>query len=116
MTPDGPPDLDALPPLPRNGDSPVFAAPWEAQAFAMTLSLHAAGAFTWPEWVAVFSHEIARAPADEDYYLTWLRALEGLVDAKGLAGADAQARRKAAWAAAAASTPHGQPIVLPETP
>lgn len=109
----GAPDLEALPPLPRDDDGPVFAEPWEAQAFALVLSLHAGGAFTWPEWVAVFAQEIAAAPAGEGYYLTWLRALERLVDAKGLAPAADQARRKAQWAAAAAATPHGQPIVLP---
>ena len=43
-------DLGALPALPRDDEGPVFNAPWEAQAFAITLSLHAAGMFTWREW------------------------------------------------------------------
>ena len=33
-------DLGALPALPRDEEGPVFKAPWEAQAFAMTLTLH----------------------------------------------------------------------------
>jgi hypothetical protein len=43
----------ALPPLaglPQDESGPVFSAPWEAQAFAMTLALYERGIFTWPEW------------------------------------------------------------------
>ena len=42
------------------GDEPPFREPWEAQAFAMTVKLHEAGHFTWPEWAAVLSEEIAK--------------------------------------------------------
>ena len=41
-----------IPGLPLDADGPVFREPWEAQAFAMTLSLHQRGLFTWPEWAA----------------------------------------------------------------
>ncbi len=35
-------------PIPRDKDgAPVFATPWEAQAFAMTLALYERGLFTW---------------------------------------------------------------------
>jgi Nitrile hydratase beta subunit, N-terminal len=38
-------------PIPRDGDGgPVFEAPWQANAFAMTLALHQRGVFTWTEW------------------------------------------------------------------
>jgi len=33
--------------LPRDADGPVFREPWEAQAFAMALTLHERGLFTW---------------------------------------------------------------------
>ena len=36
----------ALPGIPRDADGPVFREPWEAQAFAMALALHARGLFT----------------------------------------------------------------------
>ena len=37
--------------LPRGGDgSPVFNEPWQAQAFAMAVTLHEAGYFSWSEW------------------------------------------------------------------
>ncbi|MFN4088383.1 MAG: nitrile hydratase accessory protein [Alphaproteobacteria bacterium] len=112
------PPLPPLPGLPRDAQGPVFREPWEAQAFAMAVRLHERGLFTWPEWAAALSLEIERArtagdpDTGETYYLHWLATLERLVAAKGVAGPDALARRKAAWARAAARTPHGRPIEL----
>ena len=60
------PDLSALPLIPRDESGPVFKAPWEAQAFAMTVKLHAAGHFTWTEWATALSEEIKRAQAAGD--------------------------------------------------
>jgi nitrile hydratase accessory protein len=74
----------------KPGDEPPFREPWEAQAFAMTVKLHEAGHFTWPEWAAVLSEEIAEAQRQGDpdlgttYYHHWLRALERMVVEKGL--------------------------------
>jgi hypothetical protein len=31
---------------------PVFAEPWQAQAFALAVELSAKGHFTWKEWEA----------------------------------------------------------------
>ena len=45
--------LQANPDLPADGDGPVFRAPWEAQAFAMTLALHEKGVFDWAEWASM---------------------------------------------------------------
>lgn len=112
------PDLAALPAVPRDDDGPVFRAPWEAQAFAMAITLHRRGAFTWPEWTARLAAEIgaARARGEPDdgtrYYHHWLAALEALVADKGLVGAAELARRRDEWAAAARETRHGQPIEL----
>ena len=113
------PDLDALPAIPRDAEGPVFRAPWEAQAFAMAVTLSARGHFTWKEWAARLADEIAaaRARGERDdgsrYYHYWLAALEKLVAAKRIVPADELRARKDAWEAAAAATPHGQPIVLP---
>lgn len=104
--------------LPRDDHGPVFREPWQAQAFAMAVRLHEAGHFTWTEWAAALAEEIRRAQAAGDpdlgdtYYLHWLAALERLVAAKGLVGSDELAARKAAWAEAARTTPHGAPIEL----
>jgi nitrile hydratase accessory protein len=107
-----------LPGQPRDGDGPVFKEAWEAQAFAMTLMLHARGVFSWPEWAAALSAEIKRAQAagdpdtGETYYQHCLKALERLVVEKGLTTAALLADTTAAWQRAARATPHGQPIVL----
>lgn len=113
------PTAAELPTLPRDEDGPVFREPWEAQVFAMTLSLHEQGHFTWPEWAELLSTEItsAQGAGDPDlgdtYYLHWLKALESLVAEKGLVATIDLAKHKDAWDRAAHTTPHGQPIILP---
>jgi|SRR5450755_2001577 len=89
----------------------VFSAPWEAQAFAMTLSLADRGLFTWTEWAAALAAAISRAPQD-DYYCQWLTTLEGLITAKGVATSEELGRYQRAWDNAARRTPHGAPILL----
>ena len=109
------PDPLALPGLPRDAEGPVFAEPWQAQAFALTVQLHERGAFTWPEWAGALADELKAAGPQDDgsrYYEHWLAALERLVAAKRLAGAEMLADRKQAWAAAYLRTPHGKPVVL----
>jgi nitrile hydratase accessory protein len=104
--------------MPRDDNGPVFAAPWQAQAFAMVLTLYDKGLFTWPEWAAALSSEISRAQAagdpdtGETYYLHWLAALEGMVAAKKITTPDVLARYHQAWDAASDRTPHGAPIEL----
>ena len=109
------PDLGTLPALPRDDEGPVFRAPWEAQAFGMTLALYERGVFTWKEWADRLSVEIAAARDRDDgsrYYELWLTALEKLVADRGLVLPPELARRSDEWAQAAAETPHGQPIEL----
>jgi nitrile hydratase accessory protein len=112
-------DLGALPALPRDAQGPVFKAPWEAQAFAMTVSLHARGAFTWREWADALARELAAAVARGEpddgshYYEHWLAALEKLVAGKNLVAGQEMQRRVDEWDAAARATPHGKPIELP---
>ncbi len=43
-------DLADLPLLPRDDDGPVFAEPWQAQAFAVVVELTEAGTITREEW------------------------------------------------------------------
>src|ERR671912_555429 len=52
------------PGMPRDDDGPVFRAPWEAQAFAMTLALHERGLFSWPEWATALAARIAQAQVE----------------------------------------------------
>jgi nitrile hydratase accessory protein len=109
---------EALPELPQDAEGPVFKAPWEAQAFAMTLALHERGVFTWTEWAAALSQAIrdAQAAGDpdtgENYYRHWLAALERITTGKGLVTGAMLVHRKGEWEEAARRTPHGQPIEL----
>ena len=113
-----PPELPDLPGLPHDADGPVFAAPWQAQAFAMTLALHERGLFNWGEWAQALSQAIAQAQGQGDpdlgdtYYHHWLHALETLLQAKGLASAATLTALEHAWEDAAERTPHGQAIEL----
>ena len=106
------PDLAALPGLPRDVEGPVFAEPWQAQAFAMTVLLHERGAFAWSEWTETLGREIAAAP-ERPSYEAWLEALEAILAAKGVAERTELARLAQAWREAAEATPHGQPIPAP---
>ncbi|MBM3735998.1 MAG: nitrile hydratase accessory protein [Acidobacteria bacterium] len=104
--------------LPRDEDGPVFAEPWQAQAFALAVRLSSQGHFTWREWADHLAAELAaavdRGEADDgsEYYHHWVAALEKLVMAKRLAGEPELYERKEAWADAYRHTPHGQPVQL----
>ena len=52
--------IAANPGVPVDAQGPVFREPWEAQAFAMTLALHAKGLFAWPEWAAMLGETAAK--------------------------------------------------------
>ena len=54
------PDLN-LPRLPRDQEGPVFAEPWQAQAFALAVRLSSQGHFTWKEWADALAAELAAA-------------------------------------------------------
>ncbi|WP_029583096.1 nitrile hydratase accessory protein [Bradyrhizobium sp. URHD0069] len=104
--------------IPRDAHGPVFREPWEAQAFAMAVTLHARGLFTWKEWAAALADEIKSAQASGDpdtgetYYRHWLATLEKLISAKGVTTTDTLHRYRDAWDHAADRTPHGSPIEL----
>ncbi len=110
--------LRANPGLPADQHGPVFRAPWEAQAFAMTLALHDKGLFAWREWAAMLGETIkaAQAAGDPDtgdtYYLHWLATLERMVAQKAVTTRADLAAHRDAWERAAARTRHGQPIEL----
>ena len=89
----------------------VFAEPWEAQAFALAVSLQERGVFTAAEWADALGAEIAGDP-DAASYRQWLAALERLVASKGLTDAQTLSRYADAWGRAAERTPHGTPIEL----
>ncbi len=82
-------DLATLPLLPRDESGPVFAEPWQAQAFAVVVELTQRGVLSREEWAerlgAVLAAAEARGETDTGrrYYDHWLAALESvLVDKK----------------------------------
>jgi len=98
----------------------VFAAPWQAQAFAMAVRLSEQGHFTWSEWAAALAAELQPAvdggePDDGSRYFDhWLAALERLVTSKALLNPGELQERRDAWAYAYRHTPHGKPVALRE--
>ena len=111
-------EFENLPKLPRDDGGPVFAEPWQAQAFALAVKLSEEGHFTWKEWAAALAEELKAAaergePDDGTrYYEHWLAALERLVTSRSLAARTELEQRKEEWADAYRHTPHGKPVVL----
>ena len=111
-------ELDDLPALPRDEDGPVFHEPWEAQAFAVAVSLLEAGHFTRAEWAASLTEEIRQAQQQGDpdlgdtYYEHWLNALERMCRERDLVGREDMVEREKQWRRAYLNTPHGHPIEL----
>ena len=109
---------NAIVSLPKDRDGPVFREPWEAEAFAMAVTLQGRGLFTWSEWAVMLGDEIGKAQAAGDpdtgatYYSHWLTTLERMVTAKGLATTATLDTYRDAWDHAADRTPHGVPIEL----
>jgi len=104
--------------IPRDEYGPVFGAPWEAEVFALAVSLNERGLFTWKEWAATLGDEIKKAQAAGDpdtgdtYYQHWLATLERILAEKGVVERGMLARTRDAWQRACARTPHGAPIAL----
>ncbi|HTE77688.1 MAG TPA: nitrile hydratase accessory protein [Xanthobacteraceae bacterium] len=104
--------------IPRDEDGPVFREPWEAEAFALAVSLNERGLFTWKEWAKILGEEIKKAQAagdpdtGETYYHHWLATLERILAEKGVADPAMLKRTRHAWQHACARTPHGTSIEL----
>lgn len=111
-------NLKRTPHLPHDEGGPVFNAPWEAKAFAMTVDLHKRGAFDWSEWCNTLADEIksAQAAGDPDlgdtYFEHWLNALETLITAKQLSTAERLLAVKEDWRAADEHRGFGEAPVL----
>lgn len=97
---------DTLPVMPGE---PVFAAPWEAKAFALAVLLRDRGLFSGGRWAEALGAECA---GGGPYYEAWLRALERMLAEAGIAGDAEIAALAEDWARAAEATPHGTPIRL----
>ncbi|MBB4185590.1 nitrile hydratase accessory protein [Sinorhizobium terangae] len=106
--------------LPKSTEGdPVFAEPWQAAAFAMALSLHEQGVFSWGEWAEALSaelHKPGRKADASDYYDCWVAALSRLIAERSIAsGCELEALTRS-WQRAAEATPHGKPIIIENDP
>ncbi len=78
--------------VPLQQGEPVFQAPWEARAFAMTLALFEQGQYSWKEFQEILIDEIESAAvpgaagldSSPAHYEHWLRAFEQLLSKKGV--------------------------------
>lgn len=101
---------------PFDPDRPVFDEPWQAQALGMAELMKAAGHFTAADWADALGAERARqaAAGEPDTNAAYFQAV--LVTLERLTAPaippETRARRRAAWEAAYARTPHGQPVLL----
>lgn len=104
--------------IPREDHEPIFRQPWEAEVFAITLSLHEQGLFSWKEWSKALAHTTKRAneptfiDTEDSYYKRWLDTLENLIISKQIANRERLHALFVAWRNAAHSTPHGQSIEI----
>ena len=104
--------------LEKNHEGPVFKEPWQAQAFAMAVTLSEAGLFSWQEWsselgASIHSRQKNGDPDDgETYYLHWLETLEIMLSRKNLIEHADLLKRIYEWEKAYLKTPHGQPFQL----
>ena len=98
---------------------PVFAEPWQAQAFALVESLRERGVIGGTEWTATLARALEaqdRSRGGDDYYEHWLAALETLLVERDVVAPEEIDATAAAWRRAAHATPHGQPILLDNDP
>ncbi|MDO8433286.1 MAG: nitrile hydratase accessory protein [Candidatus Binatus sp.] len=85
--------LDQIVQAARLDPEHVFSAPWEARAFAIALKLSEAGVFSWDEFRERLIAEVAASDRVHErdgtsdhgeYYEHFLRALERMLDDKGI--------------------------------
>jgi nitrile hydratase accessory protein len=95
---------------------PVFAEPWHAQVFALTVSLNESGHLDWPDWAAAFGATLARHGLDrdldggDDYFTAWVETLEAVLATRGMVAPGDLAALREAWRQAYLVTPHGEPV------
>ena len=101
---------------PSDDGGPVFAEPWQADAFAMVAALTDAGVFTAAEWSDALGAAIRspRTAGDPDlgdtYYHHWVAVLENLCTTRAEIAKAAIDECQQDWRRAYEDTPHGQPV------
>ena len=103
-------------------NAPPFEEAWQAQVMAMADALIADGTFKPADWSGTLGRYLAEADISgahdtlSTYYDAALKALGFLLDREGALSRDEVTSRRDAWERAYLATPHGQPVMLKETP
>ena len=112
------PESDAIAPLVRHDDEPVFDEPWQAQALGLAFTLSERGLFTPAQWSATLGAKHRQVLADgapdnaQTYYEAVVLAVEALICDSGELSAERLDERAQTWRRAYLNTPHGQPVHL----
>jgi nitrile hydratase accessory protein len=112
------PSNEALTPLKRKDDAPLFDEPWQAQALAMADMLVRSGTITATDWASTLGAQLRqRAPAEpaddaNAYYGAVLAALQELLYRNGTVDPGQVASLQEQWERAYLNTPHGSPVEL----
>ena len=106
-----------LPFINKTEDQIVFQNPWHGQLFAITVQLSEKGNFSWKEFVKVFGESLKKQrlllknlDGSDDYFSSWLNALEEILITKKISNQDTLLLLKKDWTQAYLSTPHGKPV------
>ncbi len=97
--------------------TPAFEEPWQAQVFAITVTLNEAGVFQWTDWASMFGatlkqHGLNRdLNGGSDYFQAWIETLEDFLADQKIA-LPMICSLKSAWTQAYLQTPHGQPVKI----
>ena len=98
----------------------VFDQTWHAQTLALADTLVQGGHFTANDWAEALGAKLKDAAAigqpdtTETYYHCAINALEILVAQHTVIDPSMLKDRKSAWTHAYHTTPHGQPVNLPQ--
>lgn len=88
-------------PVQLEANEPLFHAPWEARAMALTVAMGATGQWNIDQSRSARESLPPREYLNSSYYEIWIRALERLMLSRGLVTADELARGEALAAPAA---------------
>ena len=103
--------------------APAFSAVWHAQLFALTTNLYDQGFFTWSQWTATLAYHIQvqrddikySKDTEDSYYQAWMAALTACLVEQDITDVRQLQLMQDRWVSAYLSTPHGQPVRLPES-
>ena len=103
----------------KNDKNLIFAEPWQAELFAITLNLHEKGLFNWDSWTKKLGGSLKRDKNKskddlEHYFLNWLSVLEETLLEKKVTELTKIMTIEKAWRDAISKTPHGKKVEIPD--